>query len=95
MNKRKVVKLQRELEALRLRKRNLTADEIKKFANACGRVLRRGGKGKEPTYLNEYLPSQKPLSIPDHPGNMRVGTAGNILDILEQDLFLMEEVFTE
>ncbi len=63
-----------------------------RFAKACGRKLRPGGKGSEPTYLNEWLKYSKPLSIPGHTDNIPPGTAGNILDFLEQDLFEIEEL---
>jgi len=92
MNKNKLAKLQGELESLRRRKRNITGREIVGFANKCGRQMRTGGKGKEPTYINIYLPYRMPLSIPHHSGNMPVGTAGNILAILEQDLFELEDM---
>ena len=82
----------RELESLRRRKGNITGREIVRFAKKCGRQLRTGGKGKEPTYVNKYLPFRMPLSIPNHPGNMPTGTAGNILGILEQDLFDLEDM---
>jgi hypothetical protein len=44
---------------------------------------------------SDYLPYSKPLSIPNHPGNMSPGTAGNILAILEQDLFEIEDMLEE
>jgi len=81
-----------ELESLRRRKGNITGREIVRFANKCGRKKRTGGMGKEPTYLSDYLPFSTPLSIPNHPGNMSIGTAGNILAILEQDLFEIEDM---
>jgi hypothetical protein len=88
MNQNKIDKLKMELEFLRQRKRNLTNREIVSFANKCGR--QRIDRGNEPTYINIYLPYQKPLSIPSHPGNMRAKTVANILDILEADLFELE-----
>jgi hypothetical protein len=90
MNKRKLAKLKKELASLQLRKGNITAKEMVRFAKKCGRNRRPGGIGKEPTYISD-LPYTKPLSIPGHPGNLRPGTAGNILDILEQDLLGIED----
>jgi hypothetical protein len=91
MTKKKIQKLLLELASLRRKKGNITSREIIRFANKCGRKKRTGSIGKEPTYLNEHLPYSKPLSIPYHSGNMPPGTAGNILAILEQDLFEIEE----
>jgi hypothetical protein len=92
MNKKKISKLLKKLESLRRRKGNVTEREIVQFANSCGRKRRAGGMGKEPTYISEHLPFNRPLSIPSHPGNISTGTAGNILSILEQDLFEIEEM---
>ncbi len=91
MNKRKISKLQSELESLRRRKRNIAYKELLSYANKCGRKLR-SSKGKEPTYINIYLRYHMPLSIPYHKRNMPVGTAGSILDELEKDLFALEGI---
>lgn len=90
MNKRRLRKLQQELDALQRRKGNISANEMEKFALNCGRY--RSQRGKEPTYLSEWFPERFPLSIPAHSSrNLKIGTAANILRILEEDLFLMEE----
>ena len=95
MDKKKLAKLKRKLESLRKSKGNIKEKEIVRFANSCGRKRRAGGMGKEPTYLSAYLPYSKPLSIPSHPGNISAGTMGNILDMLEQDLFCIEEILEQ
>jgi hypothetical protein len=92
MNKNKLAKLKKKLESLRNRKGNFNEKELVSFANDCGRKLKTGGMGKHPAYINVNLPNKRPLSIPSHPGNMPAGTAGNILDILESDLFELEEI---
>jgi hypothetical protein len=89
MNRKTLDKLYTELDNLRLRKRNLTSRELESFAKKCGRRL--SNRGKEPTYVSDYFPYLRPVSIPNHPGNISVGTAGNILSFLEQDLFEWDE----
>lgn len=78
---RKIDKLRRELIALRARKRSLRATELIKFAERIGRQHVK--RGKEPTYER---PGWSPLTIPNHPGNLTIGTASSILDQLEEDI---------
>ncbi|MFT3837151.1 MAG: hypothetical protein QM723_09155 [Myxococcaceae bacterium] len=49
----------------------------------------KSNRGKEPTYVSE-LPGHLPLSIPNHPGDLKIGTARSILNTLEQDLEALE-----
>ncbi len=93
-----LIKLQRQLKSLRENKSNISCTDMVKFAEKCGRYPRKGGRGKEPTYISEWLEGAKPLSIPLHTGKtktLKVGTAGNILDILEADLFKLEEILND
>jgi hypothetical protein len=63
------------------------------LARALGREL--SNRGKEPTYVSLVLSSTRPISIPNHSGVLKVGTANNILDQLEQDIFALEEIKSE
>lgn len=93
MTWKKLRELRRELEELKRRKRNLTERDLASFARRIGR--KRSSRGDEPTYISELLPRRNPISIPGHRGNIKVGTAGNILDQFEADLDLLEESAAE
>lgn len=44
-------------------------------------------RGKEPTYTRKRDPAlSPPLAIPKHPGDLKVGTALNIIDALLSDV---------
>lgn len=89
MDEKKLRKLKRELELLRLRKANIRPIEMINFAKKLGRV--ESNRGKEPNYINPIFALLRPISIPNHPGSMYKFTAGNILDSLEEDIFTHEE----
>jgi len=93
MTAKKLRQLRRELEELKRRKRNLTGRDLTRFAERIGR--KRANRGDEPTYVSELLPRSNPISIPGHRGNVKVGTAGNILDQFEADLDRLEESITQ
>jgi hypothetical protein len=90
MNKSKLRKLRRQLEALRTRPGNIRSVELARLANALGR--KRVDRGKEPTFVSELLPQSRPLSIPHHSKALKQGTARNILDQLEKDIDDLEEL---
>jgi hypothetical protein len=52
------------------------------------RVQRTG----DPQWVNEEL-GWRPLSIPSHSGDMPRGTAGSVLNQLEEDPFRLEELY--
>ncbi len=64
------------------------------IAKQLGR--RKENRGKEPTYTRERDPAlSPPLSIPNHPGDLKIGTARSIIDALLSDvddweIYLME-----
>jgi hypothetical protein len=53
---------------------------------------RRAQQTGDPQWVNEEL-NWRPLSIPSHSGDMPRGTAGSILNQLEEDLFRLEELY--
>ena len=64
--------------------------ELEELAKALGRKLDTQ-RGKEPTWVSE-LPGRNAVSIPRHGGgDLKRGTAGNILYQLELDLDELEE----
>jgi hypothetical protein len=93
MNRKKLRKLKRRLTALRRRVGNIRSRELVGLAQSLGR--KRDPRGKEPTYVSEWLRDAKPISIPNHPGSLSRFVAGNILDQFEQDLFQFEEMIDE
>jgi hypothetical protein len=93
MNKKKIRKLRKRLETLRIRPGNIKARELIKLAQQLGRVPI--ARGKHPTYVSEPFPRSNPISIPNHPGAMKSVIAKNILDQLEQDVFAFEAKLEE
>ena len=89
MARKKLERLRRELAELRART-VVKPKELERFAKRVGR--RRSVRGKEPTF---ELAGCRPLSIPIHPGDLRIGTKNNILDILEGDLTAYEEALDQ
>jgi hypothetical protein len=88
MDSRKLRKLRRQLDSLRQRG-GIKSRELEDLAKAMGR--RRHPRGKEPTWVSDLVPNSRPLSIPNHPGDLNRITAGRILDRLEEDLYQLEE----
>jgi hypothetical protein len=89
MTRKRLEKLKRELAKLRARSA-VKAKELERFAEKVGR--RRSTRGKEPTF---ELAGRRPLSIPHHPGDLKIGTKNNILDTLEGDLIAYEQVLDQ
>jgi hypothetical protein len=92
MNRQKLAKLKARIANLRRRVNNLRHKDLESIALALGRI--RFPRGKEPTYITDVF-NAPPISIPDHPGNIKRGTATNILDALEMDIYRYEQLLTE
>jgi hypothetical protein len=90
MDKRKLRQLRRRIEALRTRLGTIQSRELESLAKALGR--KRAKRGKEPTFISEWLPQSRPLSIPHHSKALKKGTASSILDQLEKDIDDLEEL---
>ena len=88
MHTKKIAKLRKQLEELR-RKGGVRSRELESLAQALGR--QQHWRGKEPTWVNPNLPGARPVSIPNHPGEMSRYTAKSILDQLEVDIDGHEE----
>jgi len=83
MDDNKLKKIEKKLGALR-KKGGVSSRDIIKQAKKLGRVF--DARGKEPTYVNEFLVDQLPISIPDEK-DLAPGTKHNILDALERDCY--------
>jgi len=83
-------KLRQELASLR-KKGGLESREVEDFARALGR--RRHSRGKEPAWVSD-VPGLRPVSIPDHPGDLNRFTARGILNQLEEDLEMLDDDVT-
>ncbi len=88
INSKKLVRLRRTLDALRLGLANMPSRKLENFARALGR--RRAKRGSEPTWVSDSLPNRRPVSIPHHSRPLKKRTAENILDQLERDLIDLE-----
>jgi len=84
MNKRKIAKLRRDLEALRARRYNLKHSDLESFATKVWRK-RDTTRGKEPQYVSIQFPELHPLSIPGHK-RVNPYTADSVMDTFEADL---------
>jgi len=89
MDKKKLGKIKKKTAALRSRSNNIRSIDLIKLAKSLGRKI--ANRGHEPNYISVFLPRNRPISIPNHPGAMARFTAENILDQLEQDIFYIEE----
>jgi len=85
----KIRRLRSRIEALR-RRGGIKAAELEALAEKLGR--RRAKRGSEPTWVSDVFPDLRPVSIPNHPGDLNRYTAKSILDGLEADLDRHEEL---
>jgi hypothetical protein len=89
VTRKRLEKLKRELSELRGRTA-IKSRELEQFAKKVGR--RRSTRGKEPTY---EMPGRRPLTIPHHSGDLKIGAKNNVLDALEADLPAYEEALDQ
>jgi hypothetical protein len=83
MDRKKLSKIRRDLDALR--RSQPKATDLQRLARRLGR--RRDDRGKHPMYGSEAFPNHRPLSIPNHKGrDYPPGTRDSILNQLEEDL---------
>lgn len=94
MDKKTLKGIKRQLNDIYKSPQNRKAKDFISIAEQLGR--KRSNRGKEPTYTRDDSPVLcPPLSIPNHPGDMKVGTARSIIQALLNDadvweIFLME-----
>lgn len=83
MDRRRLVRLREDIGKLR-RRGGIHATELQALAKRIGRVPH--SRGKEPTWVNPSLPEARPVSMPNHPGDLNRFTAREILNQLEADV---------
>jgi hypothetical protein len=89
MDGRKLAKIRRQIESLQKRPVDIRPRELIRLATALGR--KEVNRGKEPTYESTELDTPV-VAIPKHGGaTLSPGTARNILDQLELDVFLWQQ----
>jgi hypothetical protein len=94
MNRSRLRKIERELIELSHAPRGKKAGVFIALAQRLGRT--RVNRGKEPTYERKIDPVFKfPLTIPNHPGDMKPGTARSIIDALMNDVDEWKEWFDQ
>lgn len=97
MNLKALKKIKRQLKEMEKSPYNRKPEDFVSIAKQLGRT--RANRGKEPTYTRERDPSlSPPLSIPNHPGDVKLGTARSIIDALLNDvddweIYLSDVVF--
>lgn len=87
MNRRQLEKIELELLQLRASPKGVRASELVGLASRLGRTS--ANRGKHPTYVRQpLLPGVPayPVSIPGHPGDLKSGTAKNIVNSLLNDV---------
>lgn len=78
-------KIKRQLDEMRKSPFNRKSDDFILIAKQLGRAL--DNRGKEPTYVRGSDPAlSPPLSIPNHSGDVKPGTARSIIDALLSDV---------
>jgi hypothetical protein len=85
VNPKALKKIKRQLKEMEKHPFNRKPDDFISIAKQLGRT--KDNRGKEPTYTRERDPSlSPPLSIPNHPGDVKPGTARSIIDALLSDV---------
>lgn len=88
MDRKRLTKIRRDLEALRGSHPKATA--LQRLARRLGR--RKEDRGKHPMYVSDAFRDLRPLSIPNHKGrDLPLGTTSSILNQLEEDLDAWDE----
>lgn len=85
MTKKHLLKIKNLLREMRKSPSGRKANDLITIAKQMGRVL--DNRGKEPNYVRKENPKlSPPLSIPGHPGDLKLGTARSIIDMLLDDV---------
>ena len=84
MNSKSLGKVRRALNEMRKSPQGRSYAELRAKAKDVGRSL--SPRGKEPTWIRDVHPElSPPLSIPNHSGDVPIGTARSIIDQLLDD----------
>lgn len=81
----KLKKIKRQLEEMLRSPQNRNYKDFVSLAKQLGRTKEK--RGKEVNYTRKRDPAlSPPLSIPQHPGDLKIGTALSIIDALLSDV---------
>lgn len=84
MNKKKISKIKLAIREMHMSPQGRKSEDLISIALQLERKLFK--RGKEPTYVKEIDPClSPPLSIPNHSGDMAIGTVRSILNQLLSD----------
>lgn len=91
MNEKKLGKLRQQVQDLRRKHgKGIRSRELEALASKVGRE--RHPRGKEPNWVMvDATLRRPPLSIPNHPGDLKPATAKSILDVLDDDIHALAE----
>ena len=89
MTRKRLEKLKRKLQDARRGAANLHHRDLASIAKSLGRKRSRT-RTKEPTFESEEFDTNV-ITIPDHAGGLKKGTAISIINQLEEDIFLWDE----
>jgi predicted RNA binding protein YcfA (HicA-like mRNA interferase family) len=90
MNRKKLEKIQREVD--KFRRSSIKAADVERLARQLGRKRAKHKGGSEPMWENHEFPDLRALSIPHHSNkDFKPGTKNSILDQLEEDILSWEE----
>lgn len=85
MSPAKLKKIKRQLEEMLRSPQNRNYKDLVSLAKQLGRTQEK--RGKEVNYTRKRDPAlSPPLSIPQHPGDVKIGTALSIIDALLSDV---------
>jgi hypothetical protein len=96
VNRRQLEKIEDELLQLRASPTGVRASELVRLAGKLGRTG--ANRGKHPTYVRQpLLPGVPayPVTIPGHPGDLKPGTAKNIVNSLLSDVDEWKQVLDQ
>jgi hypothetical protein len=90
MNRAQLARIRHDVEDLARSPKGRKAREFIRIAQRLGRQPVK--RGKEPTWIRRDEPAFTfPLSIPNHPGDMKPGTARSITETFFDDLDVWEQ----
>jgi hypothetical protein len=89
MKRRTLAKLKREHAQLRRPRRPLSPRTLESLAQRLGRM--KEGGGNHPLWISVRFQHLRAVPIPHHGVDIKAGTAGAILDQLEEDIFAWDQ----
>jgi hypothetical protein len=94
INRRKLKRLQKEVDALRAARHNITSEKLQSLAKKLGRVRKKGSGGGHLAYESTLILNSRVIIIPANL-NRNGYTGCSILDDLESDIQKLFEMLDE